>query len=394
MKFSRLAAVVVLLAYTGGDARAGAAEASLSEMVDNLQRLQVKVATGDKAAYAAEAAQLRAIGGAMSAAKPERWKDRAESIAAIVYVLSGGQPRDIAKALLSGGVPKREETLMRGALAYVVGREREAASLIGAVDPRTLDLRIAGQFAYVLGVIEIQRDAKKALALLDLARLLAPGGLVEEAALRREILLAGEQKDADRVAALARQYLIRFGRSIYAGNFMQGFALTVVRLNLIENLASFEKFQRFARSMNSENRLGFMLAIARGELDNGKFDVAASAALDALRETASDSAEEARGQFYQASARILSGKYDEGVAQLDKVASAKLGASDRALLGAVKELTAHLHEILRHLSDERERKSSGAPPASDSADPAAATIKLAEAAIERTFKLADTGTSP
>ena len=104
MKFSRLAAVVVLLAYTGGDARAGAAEASLSEMVDNLQRLQVKVATGDKAAYAAEAAQLRAIGGAMGAAKPERWKDRAESIAAIVYVLRARQETTASPDLFAGAI--------------------------------------------------------------------------------------------------------------------------------------------------------------------------------------------------------------------------------------------------------------------------------------------------
>jgi chemotaxis protein MotC len=292
-----IAAIVALLVCTGGGVRAIADEATLSEMVDSLQRLQVKMAAGDKAAYAAEAVQLRVIANAVLASKPERWKDKNESIAAIVYLLSGGQPRDIAKVLQGGFVPKPEETLMRGALAYTLGRERDAAALIGAIDPRKLDLRIAGQFAYVLGTIEIQRNPKRALDLLDLARLLAPGGLVEEASLRREILLAGEQKDTDRVAMLARQYLIRFGSSIYASNFMQSFAFTVVRLNLIDSLASFEKFQRSGRSMNSENRRAFMLAVARGELESGKFDIAGEAAFDALRETASESTDEARGQL-------------------------------------------------------------------------------------------------
>ena len=390
---ARGAALILTTFFLAGNG-AHALEPMLSAMVDDLQRLQVKVASGDRAAYAAEASQLRAIGNAIGAAKSDHWKDKDESIAAIVYLLSGGQPRDIAKVLQGGAMPKSEETLMRGALFYVLGREREAGALIGAIDPRTLDLRIAGQFAYVQGVIEIPRNAGKALALLDLARLLAPGGLVEEASLRREILLAGEQKDTDRVAMLARQYLTRFGASIYASNFMQGFALTIVRLNLIETQASFEKFQRSAHSMNAENRRGFMLAIARGELENGKFDVAASAALDALRETPSDSADEARGQLYQATARILDDKYDDGLAQLEKVASAKLGAGDRALLAAVRDLASHLHEAAQPRVDERERISIGAAPSSAPADAATNTIKLAEAAIERTVKLAKSGAPP
>ena len=45
------------------------------------------------------------------------------------------------------------------------------------------------------------------------ARLLAPGGLVEEAALRREIALLAEAKDMSRLAILTRQYATRFGAS-------------------------------------------------------------------------------------------------------------------------------------------------------------------------------------
>ncbi len=389
MSLRQLAYGLTALAWLSGGARAS--EATLSEMVDNLQRLQVRIASGDKAAFAAEPAQLRAIGSAVAAAKPELWKDRNEAIAAIVYLLSGGQPREIARALQGGGMPKSEENLMRGALAYVLGHEREAASLIGAIDPRALDLRIAGHFAYVLAVTEKQRNAGKAMALFDLARLLAPGGLVEEASLRREILLAGEMKAADRVATLARQYLVRFGGSIYASNFMQGFATTVVRLNLIGTLANLQEFQRSARSMTSENRRGFMLAIGRGELENGKFGVAAVAAQAALREAPNDSPDELRGRLYQATADVLSDKFEQGMNQLEKVSSSKLNSADRALLAAVRDLAAHLHEAPKMLADDRERKSALALPASDPADTAAATIKLAEAAISRTDKLADAG---
>ena len=392
MRRALLAASLALL-VCAGSAGAIAEEVTLSAMVSDLQRLQVKISGGDRAAYAAEPGQLRAIGAAILAARPEHWKDRNESIAAIVYLLSGGQPQNVAKVLQGGFVSKPEDNLMRGALAYTLGRERDAAALIDAIDPRSLDLRIGGQFAYILGVIQIPRNPKKALALLDLARLLAPGGLVEEASLRREILLAGQQKDTDQLAMLSRQYLVRFGSSIYAANFMQGFALTVVRLNLIDSLASFEKIQRAGRSMNSENRRAFMLAIAHGEVENGKFDVAEAASRDALRETASNSADEARGVLYQAIAHVFGQEYDNGIAQLATVDGAKLGASDKALFVAVRDLAKHLHESPHPSSSERER-TTGVAPGGDGADQAARTIKLAEAAIERTGKLASSGAPP
>ena len=379
----RRAAWAGLLRCTIGAARAQ--DLTLSQRVDALQRLQTRVAAGDKAAYAAEPGQLRAIGAAISTATPDNWKQKSEAVAAIAYLLSGGQPRDVSKALQSGNLPKAEETLMRGALLYAQGREREAGALIGALDPRRLDARIAGQVAYALGVIAISGDAGKALELFDLARVLAPGGLVEEASLRREILLGGERRDVDRVAMLARQYLTRFGGSIYAVNFMQGFAATVVRLNLIDSLASFDKFRRSARSMSPENRRGFMLAVARSELDNGKFDVAASAARVALDETAGADADATRGQLYQATARLLGGESDEGLAQLGAIAATKLGASDRLLLAAVKDIAAHLHEAAE--------PGSSAPAPSDS-DPAVKTIENAQAAMERTLKLADAGGHP
>ena len=63
-------------------------------------------------------------------------------------------------------------------------------------------------------------NAKAAVELLDWARLLSPGGLVEEAALRREIALLAGAKDVARVAMLTRQYVTRFAASLYAADFL------------------------------------------------------------------------------------------------------------------------------------------------------------------------------
>ena len=71
----------------------------------------------------------------------------------MIYLLSGGRPRDIVQLLQSGAVPESETPLMRGALAYIVGNDKEARSLLDGVDPRTLDLRLAGQVAFAKSVL-------------------------------------------------------------------------------------------------------------------------------------------------------------------------------------------------------------------------------------------------
>ncbi len=54
--------------------------AKISDMADELQRIQTRIAQGDKSAYAAQLAQLKAIGAAIAAAKPDTWPTSARRI--------------------------------------------------------------------------------------------------------------------------------------------------------------------------------------------------------------------------------------------------------------------------------------------------------------------------
>ena len=87
-------------------------------------------------------------------------------------------------------------------------------------------------------MLETKRDAKAAVELLDWARLLAPGGLVEEAALRREIALLAEAKDVGRAAMLTRQYATRFAASLYAADFFRDLAVAIARFGLAPSAAA------------------------------------------------------------------------------------------------------------------------------------------------------------
>jgi hypothetical protein len=68
----------------------------------------------------------------------------------------------------------------------------------------------------------------EAIRLLDLARVLAPGTLVEETALRRELVLADEIADIDKFTFLSSEYIWRFPNSAYFDSFRQRFVSSAV----------------------------------------------------------------------------------------------------------------------------------------------------------------------
>ena len=104
-----------------------------------------------------------------------------------------------------------------------------------------LPQRLAGEVAFARSVLETKRDARAAAGLLDWSRLLAPGGLVEEAALRREIALLAEAKDVTRLAMLTRQYVTRFAASLYATDFLSDLAGAIARLGLADDPANYKR---------------------------------------------------------------------------------------------------------------------------------------------------------
>jgi chemotaxis protein MotC len=376
MKLRAIARALVALTLASSVAAPARAQ-SIAAMTRDLQTLQVQIAAGDKSAYAAQAERLRAIGAAIAAAKPDVWQTKSETDAAVIYLLSGGQPRDIVQLLESGAAPESETTLMRGAIAYVLGNDAEARSLIGDIDPTKLDLPLIGPVAFAQSVLVTARDPQRAIALLDMARLAAPGSLIEEAALRRETTLVAEQRDIGRFTMLARQYATRFGRSIYAEHFLQGLVAEVLKGDLIEDLPGFQKLHGFVSSLTPDARAHFLLTIARAEAVSGKFAVAAVASGEALQEAPSDSPEQARGRLYEASARILTPEYDNGLVELQSVPEAKLDKQDQALLSAVRRVASFLREPPRETAS-----ASGPEPSAEGGD-ASATIALAEGALNR-----------
>ena len=87
----------------------------------------------------------------------------------------------------------------RSILFYVNGQPAEAQEAFASVDPMAATPDVGMYLALVKGSMLAETEPAQALALLDRARLLGPGTLVEEAALRRSL---ADRRNARRRGAL------------------------------------------------------------------------------------------------------------------------------------------------------------------------------------------------
>ncbi len=358
----------------------------LSDMVMDVQRFQARLAQGDKAAYAQSRDRLKDAGKAIAAARSEAFKTPQERAAVVAYLLSGGLPRDVAGIVERGDFPAGEQDLLRGAIGYVAGKQAQAEALL-SYDAGKVSLRLAGQLAFAQSVLTTSKDARKALDLLDAARVLAPGTLVEEAALRREILLVGDLRETGRVAFLARQYVERYGRSLYAGDFVATLAKTAIRFDLCATLTDLAKFDALLKLTPPEGARTFLLAISRASLAPGRFDVAAEAAVDALKTAPPGSPDAMRARLYKLAARFPTLSEVDALAAFAAVPEDKLAPDDRALFKAAAYTHGWLYEPPPHaISDEAFREmrlaTARSPSLAPANDPVLATIARAAADIE------------
>jgi chemotaxis protein MotC len=356
----------------------------------------VKIAQGDKAAYPAELNQLKTIGAAIATASPETWKSKREADSLVIYILSGGSLADVTPLLKGDTVIESERPLARGALAYVTNHEADAIGLLEQTNLTAFDPRLAGEVAFARSGLETKRDATAAVELLDWSRLLAPGGLVEEAALRREIALLAEAKDATRLAMLTRQYVTRFAASLYAADFLRDLAGAVARLGLADEAVNYKLLSNAVAALPPDGRREFLLTLAKSGVISARFAAAASAATEALESSKADTPEAMRARLYLAASRLFSDAYDAAIVDLKTLSASKLDRADASLLAAARRVAAELR-IAPDVGvvNAQDPAALGAADKDKPSGPAL-TIAQAEAALQRTSSLAppQTGGSP
>lgn len=312
------------------------------EIVRSIQAIQDQIVLGGANAKVRLPKVIAQLSERLLAANPEVWRDPKNAHAAVVYALSGGPAKVIRKVIDIGLSPAPDIELMRGTLAYTEGRHEEAKASLSHIDASTLAPALGGHIAMIQSALIAKDDPREALRLLDQARVLLPGTLVEEAALRRALILAEEITDIDRFAALSSEYVWRFPNSEYFGSFRQQFDSASIHFGLAADSSGAAKLEKLIGTLETASQLRLYLEIGYRGIVGGKARAALLAAGKAKQFSQPGTVEHERAVLYEAAALLLTGQFEAGVAELNVVDARPLPRQDVEL----KDATASLAKMI------------------------------------------------
>lgn len=329
--------------WAGLPAGAAEPEAAVSatlqpfELVRTLNALQDQAGQGNRAAFAAQQAMMRDASTALEQAPVEAWALPRNGRALIGFVLSGGHPAALQKVLREkvelAGV---DGNLARATVAFAERRTDAAKTLFANVNVHELEPALAAQVALVKGIVD--REPHLAIANFEMARLLAPGTLVEQSALRRQMRAESDLGHREESERLAAQYLRRFGRAVYAAGFYRELAEVFAAQPDTRDDGDFARLVTLLGQIEVPQRRQTYLYLAERSVLAGKVQMARFAAARASEMYDEGTRENARSRVYGAAADVATDRHDDGVSVLRELDRGKLGGSDIRLADAALEI--------------------------------------------------------
>lgn len=184
-----------------------------------LSSMQDRAVQGDAWAEGKVRELLVQIGQQFDSLDPTTWKSHRSAVAASVFLFSGGVSAPVRRVLARGYFRPADRSLLEAALSFAEGRPAMARQQLAEFDPATADPVLAGPLALVRGSLEMDSDLDQARQFFDWARLLAPGSIFEEAALRRQAIIYADLKQLDKYIRTIESYARRFPASPYGQRF-------------------------------------------------------------------------------------------------------------------------------------------------------------------------------
>ncbi|HET7413378.1 MAG TPA: chemotaxis protein [Pararhizobium sp.] len=302
------------------------------KMVRTLEYVQDSIVAGDHAAIAMQDYLLKTIDKRLRAAKVDEFDDSRNVDAALIYAMSGGNPETLALLASRDVEGHFDHRLVEALGVYFSGKPEQARPNLEAVEKGYRDTAIGPYLALVTANSMVRHDPKKALVLYDWVRLLAPGTILEESALRRSIEVSDELKLPGKGLAYSRMYAERFLHSPYAGQFADLF----VRL-VVDNAGTIDQARVLAilAGMDDDHQSGVYLRIARRAAVAGRTGLARSAAARAAElSEGKDRIATTLAGFYGDLASVPTAEVQTAMASLAAVPEGSLSSRDQALKAA------------------------------------------------------------
>jgi len=312
-------------------------EAEPYKLVRSLQRIQDEIADGDKSALGMQLELVKLIDKGFRDMNAAELHEPKNAKALIAYAMAGGNPETLQTRLADLG--GRDDEIVRLAIAILVyqkGAGRTAEARLKNVDP----IKIGGLFGAYLGLVRglVSKDDDSARKDFDAARLLAPGTLVEEAALRRLMTIHKRRQDPHSFLRIASRYARRYIASPYAVQFAGEFVDGVI---VLDGLMDIEGVVEVVEFMPEPYRSAVVVRLMRKATVEGHSGLVRHLAELMPEEPDEDSKPEvgsqidARQALYAQISEVTSENIESVMEELQAIDRSVLSDGDRELLDAV-----------------------------------------------------------
>jgi len=307
--------------------------------LQRLQEAQDKLAKGDANALTAQARLLEELGAQLGHTNPAIFDEAKNFYILMLYLIHGGTLENVNHILERKYPAQVDETLVEAVIAYAQGREGDFHSALGASDTDLNDANwptsLRASLYLALTPYIIRKDPKLADARLDYVRLIAPGSLYEETALRRQVRLTALLGNEKKLDSLVRNYVERFPHSPYMRDF---WTELVEALSLTKNNFSQETIETLLARMPEKLRYPTYLRLARFSLIEGHLKQAEKYAHTAQKLAQAQGLETILPQFYQWAAQAPTVEAGKVKNILQSINLEMLPERDRALAMAVHNI--------------------------------------------------------
>lgn len=341
------------------------------QMVRSLELVQDRIAGGDHAALPMQKKLLEMIDARFRSADRIEFAERRNFDALMVYAMSGGNPATVAASLEVLSLDAADSAAAKGVMNYLGGDVAEARDAMARLDLSAHTQEVGAFLALIKGSVVASDSARAGMAMLDQARLLAPGTLVEEAALRRTLSLAVTAEDPARFTLAAEQYARRFLRSPYAAQFAETFVGGILAL---KDGLDLKRIEQAVSWMTQEQAKTVYLRLARRAAIDGDAALLAFASARAAGDTVRRPEEaDPRSELYASISSVTSETVEAVLDRLIELDASQLSAADRALLDAARTIATEVVAPVNPRVVASRAPDPGTPPAGAEADTAPPT---------------------
>lgn len=330
------------------------------ELVRSLSDLQSKVARGDQKSFRIQNKIVAKTGRKMMAVGLPIWKNSHRNChAAVKFVLIGGNPEILEKLLQKQLTTASCLDVLVPALAYARGQASEARRLFESVSPRSLPRSLGGHVALIKALVNRSATSDVQLAFLEDARLLSPGTLVEEAALRRAIPLVSASSDFSQFKRLVSRYVRQFGQSVYSPVLLAHISTVIARRNLARVREQASHLRVILAPLSKPQKIKLFLAISQTGLLHGQLETVEWAIENVSSLVRPESSDGQRLKIYRGALSILGKEFNIGTKSLESVEVTRLEKIDAMLVAATIRLAAAVRkpeaELLTASNNSNER---------------------------------------